>query len=103
MADLNPVVGNEQKGMRPVVVISGNAMNDHLGICIVCPLTSTIKNYTGCLVLMPDETNGLTRNSEIITFQIRVISKDRLVKKLGEISMKQLEIIIMGLNDILKY
>jgi len=38
MADLNPVVGSEQQGIRPVVIISGNAMNNNLGISIVCPL-----------------------------------------------------------------
>jgi mRNA interferase MazF len=47
VVDLNPVKGSEQKGIRPVVVISGNAMNDHLNIAIVCPLTTQIKNYAG--------------------------------------------------------
>jgi mRNA interferase MazF len=50
-ADLNPVKGSEQKGIRPVVIISGNAMNDNLGICIICCLSLKIKNYAGCLVL----------------------------------------------------
>ena len=39
LADLNPVKGSEQRGVRPVVILSGNSMNANLDICIVCPLS----------------------------------------------------------------
>lgn len=103
MADLNPVKGSEQRGIRPVVIVSGNAMNDNFGICIVCPLSSKIKNHAGGIVLTKDEINGLEQNSEVITFQIRAISKERLIRKLGELSKLQLETIKTGLNEILTY
>ncbi len=103
ISDLNPVKGSEQKGTRPVVIISGNAMNDHLGICIACPLSSAIKNYAGCLVLKRDEINGLQQDSEIITFQVMTIARERLIRKMGEITGEQLDIVIKGLNEILKY
>jgi len=103
LADLNPVKGSEQKGIRPVVIISGNAMNDNLGICIACPLSTKIKNYAGCLVLKKDELNGLDQDSEIITFQVRTIAKERLLNKKGEITIQQLEIIKKGLFEILSY
>lgn len=103
MADLNPVKGSEQKGIRPVVIISGNAMNDNLGICIICPLTSRIKNYAGCLLLKKNPANGLDKDSEVITFQIRIISRKRLINRTGEITHDQLERITNGLNEILKY
>jgi mRNA interferase MazF len=103
LADLNPVKGSEQKGIRPVVVVSGNAMNDHLGIAIVCPLTTKIKNYTGCLVLMKDRVNGLNQDSEVITFQIRTLAVERFVNKMGVITKDQLQKITDGLNDILTY
>jgi mRNA interferase MazF len=103
MADLNPVKGSEQKVIRPVVIISGNAMNDHLGICIVCPLSSKIQNYAGCLVLKKDPLNGLTHDSEVITFQVRTISGERLISKTGEISIPQLEILKKGLIEVLTY
>lgn len=102
-ADLNPVKGSEQRGQRPVVVISGNAMNDHLDIGIVCPLTTSIKNYAGCIVLRKDSINKLKQDSEVLTFQVRAISKSRLTKKIGEITSGELELIIEGLNDILQY
>jgi mRNA interferase MazF len=59
LADLNPIEGSEQKGIQPVVIISGNAMNHNLGISIVCPLTRKVKKYLGCLVLSPDTVNGV--------------------------------------------
>ena len=43
--DLNPTKGSEQAGQRPVVVISGNLLNEHLTVVIVVPLTTKIKNY----------------------------------------------------------
>jgi len=103
LVDLNPVIGNEQKGIRPMVIISGNAMNDHLNICIACSLSSRIKKWAGCIVLKKDKRNNLDEDSEVITFQVRTISKDRMIKKIGEITREQLEIIKKGLSDILTY
>ena len=103
ISDLNPVKGSEQKGIRPIVIISGNAMNDHLGICIACPLSSVIKNYAGCLVLERDHTNELEQDSEIITFQVRTIARERLITKTGKITREQLEVVIKELNEILRY
>ncbi len=102
-ADLNQVKGSEQRGIRPVVIISGNAMNDNLGICIVCPLSSKIKNYAGCIVLEKDAIPGLENDSEIVTFQIRTLAKERFVRKIGLISNEELNMIKKGLNEILTY
>jgi mRNA interferase MazF len=103
LADLNPVRGSGQKGIRPVVIISGNSMNDNIGICIVCPLTSRIKNYAGCLVLKKEGINGLDHDSEVITFQVRAISKERLISKMGEVSKNQLQTLKTGLMEVLTY
>jgi len=102
-ADLNPVKGSEQKGMRPMVIISGNVLNEYMPIVIACPLTTKIKNYKGNIVLEPDATNGLSAKSEVLTFHIRSISKERLVKKIGRITENQLEELKVGLGDILRY
>ena len=102
-ADLNPIRGSEQAGYRPVLIISGNMLNKHLEIVIVCPLTTKIKNYKGNLVLTPTKQNGLDSTSEILTFHICSISKDRLIKKVGKIEEEELAQIKIGLNDILRY
>lgn len=103
LASLNPIKGNEQGGLRPVVVISGNAMNSNLGVSIICPISSKIKNYAACIKVEKGNKSGLKQNSEILTFQIRTISHKRLEKKLGEIDKKTLSQVFSGLNDVLKY
>jgi len=103
LADLNPARGNEQKGMRPVIIISGNSLNSAAGIVIVAPLTTKIKNYYGDVILQYRKENGLDKISEILVSQIRTISKERLLKKIGRISNEELKQIIIGLNKLLIY
>jgi mRNA interferase MazF len=102
-ADLNPSKGSEQAGFRPIVIISGNMLNQLLPMVIVMPLTSSIKRYKGNPVLIPDKTNGLKKESEILVFHIRSVSKDRLVKLIGRIENAELDLIMKTLNDILKF
>jgi mRNA interferase MazF len=102
-ANLNPAKGSEQGGFRPVVILSGNLLNRHLPVVIAAPLTTKIKNYKGNPVLKPSETNGLDHESELLVFHIRSISKDRLVKYIGNINPSELDFAIKTLNDLLKY
>ncbi|HTH55280.1 MAG TPA: type II toxin-antitoxin system PemK/MazF family toxin [Cyclobacteriaceae bacterium] len=102
-ADLNPSKGREQAGLRPVVIISGNLLNEHLSIVIVMPMTTKIKNYKGNPVLAPSKTNGLKNESEVLVFHVRSVSKERLVRKVGKMQAGELEQALRTLNDILKY
>ncbi len=102
-ANLNPGKGSEQQGFRPVVLVSGNMLNQYLQIVIACPLTTKLKNYKGNIILEPDANNGLSEKSEIMVFQIRSISKDRLINKIGIITEKQLCELKHGFDDILRY
>lgn len=43
--DFNPTIGHEQKGKRPVIVVSINVFNNHTGMIMVCPITSNIKEF----------------------------------------------------------
>ena len=101
--NLNPAQGSEQSGERPVVVVSGNSMNNNFPVSIACPLTTRVKNYVGCVVIKSNKTNNLTKDSEIITFQIRTISHQRFGKKIGKISDQELAEIKQGLNDVLTF
>lgn len=102
-ANLDPYKGSEQGGFRPVVILSGNLLNHYLPVVITAPLTTKIKRYKGNPVLEPKETNGLNSESELLVFHIRSISKDRLIKKIGNIEQEELELAIQTLNDLLKY
>lgn len=101
--DLNPVKGREQAGRRPVLVISGNLLNEHTDIVIVCPLTSKLKRYHGNLILSKNKTNGLEKTSEVLTWQVRAISKNRLVDKVGEIAENDVLKVHHTLNQLLKF
>lgn len=102
-ANLDPVKGSEQRGQRPVVILSGNTMNTNMNLCIICPITSKIKNIKTRVLLQMDKINNLNYDSEIIVLQVRTISKQRLNQKIGEISNLQLNETIEKLNDILKF
>lgn len=102
-ANLNPTKGSEQAGIRPVVILSGNLLNEHLNIVIVAPLTTKIKNYKGNPILTPTMTNGLKNESEILVFHIRSVSKDRLINKIGKIEPGEVDQAIKTLNEILRY
>ena len=100
---LDPVSGSEQGGRRLCVIISGNLLNQHLQVVIVCPLTTQIKRYKGNLLLNPDSGNGLEKISEVLTFHVRSVSKKRLDRRIGKIRSEQVESIKGTLNDILRY
>ena len=96
-ADLNPTRGSEQSGKRPVVIVSGDALNDALPIVIVVPVTSKIKSYPTCVLLLANKMNGLGKDSEAVPFHVRTLSKGRLTKQIGCVSKEELREILKGL------
>ena len=102
-ADLNPIKGSEQAGLRPVVIVSGNLANTYLQTVICCPVTTKVKNYKGNLVLQPNQHNGLTHPSEVLTIHIRSISKQRLLRQIGSITTEQLQQIKNSFDDVWRY
>jgi len=102
-ANLDSTLSPEQRGTHPVVILSGNAMNNNLVISIIYPLSTKIKHYADCLVLKKDSINHLTQDSEVIVFRTRTISQKRLRDKIGEITEDQLDILQKGLMEILTY
>ncbi|HLT81290.1 MAG TPA: type II toxin-antitoxin system PemK/MazF family toxin, partial [Cyclobacteriaceae bacterium] len=90
-------------GFRPVVIVSGNLLNELLPVVIVMPLTTKVKRYKGNPILQPTKSNGLKDVSEMLVFQIRSVSKDRLVERIGNIEPEELQRSIKTLNDVLTY
>lgn len=102
-ANLDSIKGREQSGIRPVVIVSGNNLNDNSNLKIVCPVTSQLKKYAGSLLIEKNSDNKLSKDSEVLVFQIRTIDETRLIKKIGTISNSQMEIILFYLDEILNY
>lgn len=86
-ADLSPVVGIEQGGNRPVVVISNDIANRFSNMITVAPITARIqKSKLPTQVEIPVESSGLEFNSVILTEQTRSIDKQRLQEKVAHLS-----------------
>lgn len=102
-ADLNPTKGSEQAGKRPVLVVSGNMLNENLPLVIIMPLTSKVKHYKGNPILEPSKDNGLKQRSEVLVFHIRSISRDRLVQRAGQVAKSDLELALKTLGDLMRY
>jgi mRNA interferase MazF len=88
LCNLDPVVGSEQKGKRPVLIISTNAVNHHLPVSTVLPLSSVDPKdrIYPTEVLLEIAVTGLPKLSVAMVQQIRTISHSRLVTLLGKIS-----------------
>jgi mRNA interferase MazF len=90
-ADLNPTKGSEQSGVRPVLVISAEEVNQALPVVAIISLTSvkdSRKIYPTEVFLSASET-GLPVDSIGMAHQIRVIDKKRLGKKCGTINFDE--------------
>ena len=101
MADLNPVIGSEQQGRRPVLVISDETTNTFMPVVTILPLTSLKKGRK----IYPNEAllkkgiAGLESDSIVLAHQIRTISKQRLMICLGEIPDANLQ---SRINDAMR-
>ena len=85
-ADLSPVVGSEQGGIRPVLVIQNDTGNKYSPTVIVSAITSQLnKNRLPTHIELDSKEFGLKSDSVILTEQIRTIDKSRLKEKIGHI------------------
>jgi len=82
-ADLNPVVGSEQGGIRPVLVIQNDVGNKYSPTVIIAAITSQIdKAKLPTHVELPREDYGLEKDSVLLLEQLRTIDKRRLKEKI---------------------
>ena len=98
-ADLSPVVGSEQGGVRPVLIIQNDVGNRHSPTVIAAAITSqTGKNKLPTHIEIGSQNNGLKSDSIVLTEQIRTIDKSRLKEKIGHIDDQR---IMSELNNAL--
>lgn len=85
-ADLSPVVGSEQGGMRPVLIIQNDTGNRHSPTVIAAAITSqTGKARLPTHISLSAKSCGLSRDSVILLEQIRTIDKSRLRERMGRL------------------
>jgi len=89
-ANLNPAAGAEQKGTRPVLIVSNEEFNQAMPNVTVLPLTSTKRRLYPSEVSLPQGKAGQPLDSIIMAHQIRTISKQRLKGLLAYLEDPQL-------------
>lgn len=98
-ADLNPAVGNEQAGLRPVLILSHDVFNSRSGTVIAVALTSQPQR-AGFPLTLELTAPRLPKRSWVKISQIRTLSVERIGKRLGRASPEELAQVVEGLNEI---
>jgi mRNA interferase MazF len=103
LINLDPTVGAEIKKIRPVIIVSDDSLGK-LPLKIIVPITDWKDRYEiapWMIKLEPNLKNGLTKDSSADCFQVRSVSQERFVKKLGNISVVIMDEIKTGLSKVL--
>lgn len=86
LVNLDPTIGSKMKKTRPAVIISPNEMNKYLNTVVIAPMTSSSKSYPTRIEVNHNKTKG-----RIVLDQIRTIDRQRITKKLGSLTSKEIE------------
>ena len=105
-ADLSPVVGSEQGGVRPILIVQNDTGNKYSPTIIAAAITSQLnKAKLPTHIELNANEFGLLKDSVILLEQIRTLDKRRLKEKIGELSPVKMQkvntalLISLGLND----
>ena len=91
-ADLSPVVGSEQGGVRPVLILHNDVGNRHSPTVIAAAITSkSEKNPLPTHIQLPQGAGGLSRESIVLLEQVRTLDKRRLREKTGSVSAEAMD------------
>ena len=88
IVNLDPTVGSEIQKTRPCVIISPNEMNANLNTVVIAPITSNLRDYPTRVKVQID-----LKESRIVVDQIRKIDKQRIIKKIGQLSPSEKEVL----------
>jgi mRNA interferase MazF len=94
--NLDPVIGAEINKTRPVVIVSDDLMNRHLKTVVGCPLTSSL--HAGWRSRIQVTCAG--RPAEIAVDQIRTLSRERLVSKIGRLATEKCQLLRRTITEM---
>ena len=98
IADLDPVIGSEQGGERPVLIIQNNVGNTYSPTVIVLAITSRYQKKKNMPTHIPIESSDLAMNSIALVEQVRTIDKTRLIHYIGRASKESMEAVDKALK-----
>ena len=91
-ADLSPVIGSEQGGVRPVLIVQNDVGNKHSPTVIAAAITSQRdKTRLPTHIEVRADKCGLAKDSIVLLEQIRTIDKKRLKDKMGELDLRSMD------------
>jgi mRNA interferase MazF len=103
LVDLDPSVGAEMNKTRPALLINDNRVGK-LPLKIIIPITGWKEHYSiapWMIKIEPNERNGLAKTSSLDCFQIRSVSQERLIEKIGEIAPDEINKVQEGIVKVL--
>ena len=94
--------GREQSGRRPAVAVQTDVADEPM--LMIAPITSNLNalRFNFSVKIEPSEENGLTQTSIVMIFQMRAIDKNRIIRKIGQLSADNLEKIDAEIWQMLK-
>jgi mRNA interferase MazF len=99
-ADLNPVRGREQVGLRPVLILSHDVFNDRSGTVIAVALTSQ-EPRAGFPLTVESRAKGLPKRSWIKISQIRTLAVERIGRRIALATPEEVSTVVEGLGEII--
>ena len=96
-ASLDPIVGSEQNGTRPVVIIQNDIGNKYSPTVLVAPLTSKVKSKRNLPTHVLIDSNHIKRNSIVLLEQIRVLDKSRLISYVDTLTKEEIKKLDIGI------
>ena len=101
-AALDPVIGSEQAGRRPVLVVQADEINRHAPTTVALAITSRRPRVDSALnVRLPRGEGGLPRDSWVKTNQVRTLALERLGTRLGRVSSTRMAEVTRALLEVL--
>ncbi len=101
LCDLNPVIGTEQSGIRPALIIQIDRANKVSPHTIIAPFSTKIRRALLPSHVFVMKSGGLIQDSVLLCEQIRVVDKKRIIKILGELDATYMEFVDKALRIIL--
>lgn len=96
-ASLDPIVGSEQNGTRPVVIIQNDIGNKYSPTVLVAPLTSKVKSKHNLPTHVLVKSEHIKHNSIVLLEQIRVLDKSRLISYVDTLTKEKIKKLDIGI------
>ena len=102
LIDLEPTIGAEIKKTRPAIIVNDDALG-RLPLKIIVPLTDWKENYAiapWMVKITPDSINNLSKDSSADCFQVRSLSENRFVRRIGTVNAEAMDKLKIALKKV---